>query len=113
RQLMNEGGNVGLAISERRDVKTEALNAVVEVSTKPPLLHLLLEGPQGGAHEPGVDADLGGSADPHELAVLQEPQELGLNAHRHLSDLVQEERPTAGGLHFATGALAGSRKRPF
>ncbi|MNN84841.1 hypothetical protein D3C81_2020490 [compost metagenome] len=44
----------------------------------------------GGADHPHVEVDLLVAADPAEAAVLQEAQQLGLQARAHLADAVEE-----------------------
>src|SRR5208283_4613843 len=58
-----------------------------------------------------VGLDLRGPADAHEAKVLQEAEELGLHRHRHLSDLVEEERAPRGGLDLPLHELARAGER--
>ena len=52
--------------------------------------------------------DLGLAADAAELALLEDAEELGLDAGRHLADLVEEERAAVGELEAARAAVAGA-----
>ena len=61
----------------------------------------------GGADHAHVRVDGIRSADPLELAVFDDPQQLLLGGQRHGGDLVQEQR-AAVGLLEAAGAAAGS-----
>src|SRR5207249_1983371 len=66
----------------------------------------LIDGTQGGANDSRVDNDLGGPPNAHEFAIFEKAQELGLDGHRHLADLVQEKRAPVRRLDLSSGALA-------
>ena len=57
----------------------------------------------------------GGAAPPHpgELAVLQKPEQLGLQRRRQIPHLVEEDRPLAGQFHAARLGLGRAGERPF
>ena len=62
-------------------------------------------------HQPDVDADRPGAAEPLELLLLQHAQQLRLQLQRNVADLVQEQRAAVRELE-ATDALrdrAGER----
>ena len=63
----------------------------------------------GGADEAEVDGHGLGSAQAAHHALLEDPQELRLEVHRHLGDLVQEQRPAVG--FFEQSHLLGGRTR--
>ena len=48
------------------------------------------------------------TAEPGELAILQDVQQLGLQRGRHLADLVQEDRAVVGELELAWLCLQGA-----
>ncbi len=72
--------------------------AVEEILPEPPGLDVRLQVPVGR----GDDADVGVAgarlADPLEVLLLQEAQQLGLQRRRDLADLVEEQRPPLGHL---------------
>src|SRR5262249_61018428 len=60
-----------------------------------------------------VDADRPLAADPLELALLQQPQQLGLHRRRHVADLVEEQRAAVGLLELAEMSCRGAGERAF
>ena len=64
----------------------------------------------------GDDADTGGdrrvAADPLELSLLQEPQELGLRGRGHVAHFVQKERAAVGLFELADAAAVGAGEGP-
>ena len=105
-ELLDERADVGVSIAERRHGQGDPLNAVVEVGPEAARLDLLVQRAKRGADEACVDADLRVASDPHEPAILQEAQQLGLHGQRHLADLVEEERPAGRRLDLALRSLA-------
>ena len=89
------------------DVKPE-----VEVVPETPGLHLLLEIPLGGAHDPHVDGEVLVSADPPERPLLDRAQQLALHARRDLAYFVQEQRPPVSGLEKPPLRLDRAGERP-
>ena len=55
----------------------------------------------GGGDDPDVDLDGGVGANPLELALLEDAQQLGLGAQRHLADLVEEDGALVGAFEAA------------
>ncbi len=51
--------------------------------------------PVGGGDDANVGAQDARAAEPHELALLEHAQQLGLDGRNHLADLVEEEHATA------------------
>lgn len=92
-EIVDEWSDVRRAITQRRYAQRDSLNAIVNVRAKPTALHLILERPQRGADDPRVHFDLVASADAHEATVFEKAQKLCLRCGRHLSDLVEKQRP--------------------
>src|SRR3954453_10735202 len=65
--------------------------AVVKVFPEPALPHQLAEVTMSRADDADVDRDLPAAADPLDHPLLQEAQQLGLQPHRQVADLVQEQ----------------------
>ena len=55
-----------------------------------------------------VDVDRAVAAEPRELAVLQDVQQLGLQRRRHLADLVEHDRAVLRELELADARSAGA-----
>jgi len=66
------------SLPQRRGVDREDVQALVEVITEPMLVHHLDEVPVRRGHQTDVDLDRPGTADAHELLLLQHAEELRL-----------------------------------
>src|SRR5580658_1168822 len=53
------------------------------------------------------------TAQPAYFRLLDHAQQLGLRGERHLSDLIEQERPVLGLFETSEAACSGARKRPF
>ena len=62
----------------------------------------------GGGEDAHVHLYRRGAAQPVDLPLLQRAQQLGLQAHVHLADLVQQQGAAVGGLEFADAARHGA-----
>src|SRR5262249_23191396 len=67
----------------------------------------------GRGNDPDVDLDRLRPADALELALLEHAQELDLNVHRHLPDLIQEDRASLGQFESPDPPLDRSGERAF
>ena len=75
---------------------------VEQVLAELALLHHLAQVDVGGGDDPHVDLDRLHAAEPHELALLDHAQQLGLRLERDVADLVEED-----------GALVGEIEQPL
>ena len=75
--------------------------AVVEVLAEAPLLHHLAEVHVGGGDDPHVHLDVLDAAQPHELPLLHDAQQLRLGLERDVADLVEEDAALVGQLEEA------------
>src|SRR5439155_25580062 len=82
---------------------------VIQVLAEAPRLHLGLEVLVGGREDAHVDLQGAVAADPLELALLQDAQDLGLRLRPHVADLVEEERPAVGDLELALARRASDQ----
>jgi len=76
---------------ERRDNDREDVQAVVEIIPELPVGHQCRKIAIGRGDHTDIDRERLGAADPLQLPVLQDPQELDLHVHRQLGDLVEED----------------------
>jgi hypothetical protein len=97
------------AIAERRQADREDAEPIEEVLAGAPRLHLVLELPVRRDDDADVDLPVARVAHGPDLALLQDAQQLRLQARRRLRDLVQEERAAVGDLEEAL--LVGDRAR--
>src|SRR5205814_822616 len=79
----------------------------------PALAHLLREIGGGRGEDAGVDRDGARRAEPADLAVDEDAQELHLELERQLADLVEEQRAAVGGLEQADAVGRGIREGAF
>ncbi len=95
------------------DVNRKDVETIVEVGAKA----LLLDHPRKihvrGGDETGVGMDRSRAAEPLELPLLQNAQQLGLQLQRRLPNLVEEDRPSAGQLEPADSLGDGARECTF
>src|SRR5579862_1391383 len=75
------------------------------------LLALRIEVAMRGRDHPYVDRNRLRRSDRTHLALLQNAKELHLQRHRHVADLVQEQRPAVGRLEQAFVRLYGASER--
>ena len=87
-----EEGDVRGALAERGQRHRDRVDPEVEVLAEAALADRGLGIEVGRADEPEVHGHDPGAAEPPHRAVLEHPQELGLEIRRHLGDLVEEQR---------------------
>src|SRR5882724_10336854 len=88
-------------LAQRRQQDRDDVQPVVQVLAEAPRLHLGLEVLVGGREDAHVDLQGAVAADPLELALLQDAQDLGLRLRPHVADLVEKECPAVGDLELA------------
>ena len=87
------------------------VEAVVKIRSKTAGLHIALEVARGRRHDPNVEVAGTVLADPPDLALLQRPEQLGLERRRQISDLVEEDGAALGLLEQALAVPVGPGKR--
>ena len=92
-EVLDEGREVLEAAAQRRELDRDDVEAVEEVLAELVPLDGVLEVEVGGRDDLRVGLDGLRPADALELLVLDDAQELGLDAERGLADLVEEDRP--------------------
>ena len=83
------------------------VTAVKKVQPKRSVCHLIAKVAVGHRNHPRLDGPGFVSAHPHERAVLQDLQQLGLDANIQAAYLIQEQGPAVS--LFQTAALGGMR----
>src|SRR5262249_26338853 len=86
--------------------------AIIEVLPEAALGDLGGEVPVRRRHDPHVDPARPAVADRHDLALLEDAEELRLHRRRHLADLVEEDRALLGGLEESPPVLRRAGKGP-
>ena len=105
-QHFDQRGDVAAALAQRRHAHRQHVQAVVQVFAELAGLHQRLQIAAGGGDHARVKAHQLVAAQRLGLAVLQRAKQLGLQAWRHVADLVQKQRAAVGQLEFADAALA-------
>ena len=90
--------NVVLARSQRRQLNWKDVDAVIQVIPKIAVGYHRFKIPVGGTDQANVDGLRARVTDCLEFALLDKPEELGLRRHGNVANLIQEQRPTVGGL---------------
>src|SRR5437660_4848564 len=100
-EVAHQGRNVLGPLAERRGMDREHVQPVVEIVPEPLLFHHPKEVAVRRGDEAHVDLDGLRTADPLELLLLQDAQQLRLELERDLADLVEEQRAAVGHLEAA------------
>src|SRR5436305_15247410 len=99
-------------LAQRRQRYRDDVQAIEEVLAERPFADPFFQIAVGGGDQPDVRLDRPRGAHALELALLEDAQQPGLERRRDLADLVEEERPSLGGLDAADLPLDGARERP-
>src|SRR5207249_6134574 len=110
-EIVNEERDILRAFAQGRQMHREDIQPVIEVLPELPLGHGPGQVPVGRSNDADIDRYSLASADPLELVLLEDAQELDLHLRRHLSDLIQKDGPAAGELKAAEASLGRARER--
>ena len=113
-KLLHHQKQVISPLRQGRDGHRQGVEPVVQVPAEGALFHPALQVLVGGGHDPHVDGDDAGAAHPHDLPLLEDPQQLHLEGGAHALHLVQKQRAPVGDLHQAQpAALFGAGEGPL
>ncbi|MNR25222.1 hypothetical protein D3C85_1423600 [compost metagenome] len=84
------------AFAQGREHHTDAIDPVEQVLAKVFFLHQTLEVAVGGADQRDIDVLLFASAQGRDLAILQHPQQSGLQGQWHVADFIEEQGAAMG-----------------
>src|SRR5688572_13794264 len=98
------------SFAKGRDDDAHAVEAKVQIRAERSDRGEALEIAVRRGHEADVDALRLHASDAHDLAALEDAEELRLRHERHLADLVEKHGPRIGGLEQAGLRLMGARK---
>src|ERR1017187_1083825 len=84
---------------------------IVQVGAELPLLHHGRQIAAGSRYQPDIDLDRVSAAQPLELLLLQDPQQLGLQLRRDVAHLIQEQGALVRHFEAAGPARDGARER--
>ena len=97
-EMLDEQRDVLAPLAQRGQVDVHDVEPVVEVFAERALDHQVLQVLMRGRDHARVDLDRVGAADGPHLLLLQHAQQLDLQAHRHVADLVEQQRAAVRGL---------------
>ena len=86
---------------------------MIQVGAKAPLHHLLTQVAVGGRQHPHINPQAAIVADALNIAILQHPQQLGLERQRKLANFIEEQRPVVRHFKFTAAVADRPGKRPF
>ena len=110
-EVLHEQRDVVLALAQRRQLHGDDVQAVEQVLAEPALLHHVAQVDVGRGDDAHVHLDRLDAAEPHELALLNHAQQLGLRVERDVADLVEEDRALVGQLEEALLRIDGAGER--
>jgi hypothetical protein len=100
-EVLDECGNVLAPLAERRHVDRHDVEPIVEVLAERALAHGAPQIHVGRRQDPHIDRHGAHPAQPLDLALLQDAQELRLQVEPQGADLVEEHRAAVGELEAA------------
>ena len=106
--MLRELDHVGRAIAQRRDFQVHHVEAEQQVFAEACLAHRLRQIAVRGGDDADVDRHRLGAADAVDHPLLDRAQQLGLQAHVHFGDFVEQQRAAVGLLEFADAAGDGA-----
>ncbi len=89
------------------------IQAVIKVRAKTAFADCLVQRTIGRRNDPHIDRDFRVGADRAQRAALQHVQKFRLKGQRQIVHVVEEQRPTVGGLEKPFTMRDGARKRPL
>ena len=112
-EVVDELRNVLAPLAKRGYYDRKRRQAVVQILAEFARSHRRLQIPVGGRDHLQVHRDRGRAADPLQLALLQDPQQLGLQCRRHVGDLVQQDRTAVRAFEVPDSAARRTGERPL
>src|SRR3569623_774270 len=94
-QLHEQGRNVLAPFSQGRQPQRDGIEPVEQVGPEPPGRHLRLERQLAGSNEPYIERHPLVDAERHDRAVLDDPQQLGLQVETDRADFVEQHGAAA------------------
>ena len=102
-QRIRQRHDIQCTFAQWLPVHGEDCQPVVQVFTEFVFPHVIGQIPVGGGNNPYIQGDGLATTDPLNLALLQHPQQLGLQARIHFRNLIQQDGATVGLLELARG----------
>src|SRR5258707_5156353 len=109
--MRKQRGNVFAAIAQRRQLKVNCLEAVIEIFSEAAFADKGEEVHVGGRDDADVDFNLLSAAEAHEFALLNDAEKLGLRFRTDGGDFVEEDRALIGDFEKAFFGSHGAGER--
>ena len=108
--MLDQQGKILQALAQRWQAQPYSLQTVGQILTEFPLLRQAVDIAIGRGDDAGVSGEGALPSQAVKGFFLQHPEELGLHVHRHIANLIQQERPGARQLKFPGVALPRPRE---
>ena len=105
--------NVAFALAQRRHLQIDDVDAIEQVLTESSAFDFRFQHPVGGADYAHFNFLVFLGADPAELAVLQQLQQLGLQTQVEFGDFVEKQRAAMGQFHAPRLRSVGAGESAF
>src|SRR5579863_5665309 len=105
--MLGERDNIGAPLAQRRQRNAHHVEPVIQIFAKYFFADRRFQVAIGSGENAEITANGLRPADPLEGMLLQNPQQLGLEIRRELTDFVEEDGAGLG--HFKTTGLAADR----
>ena len=92
-KCLASNGTSTCALAQRRHLNRKDVETIEEVGPERAAAHVFVQVPVGRRNHPDVDLRRLRRAEPLELLLLQDAQQLHLDVGRQLPDFVEENRP--------------------
>lgn len=112
-KVLHEQRNVFAALPKRRKPKIQNVQPVEKVPTEGPAQRSLTKVSVRSGHNPNIDPDGLLTPNAHELALLQNPKQLGLGLKWHLADFIEKERSPVREFEKPLSRVDGTCKGAF
>src|SRR5216683_2401079 len=109
--MRKQRGNVFAAIAQRRQLKVNDVEAVIEIFSEAAFADKGEEVHVGGGDDADVDFNLLSAAEAHEFALLNDAEKLGLRFRTDGGDFVEEDRALIGDFEKAFFGSHGAGER--
>ena len=103
-EIFGEFDHVGRPLAQRRDFQVHDVEAEQQILAEGAFAHRLGQIAVGGGDDADIDRHRPRAADAVDHALLDGAQQLGLQPHVHLGNLVEQQRAAVGLLEFADAA---------
>ena len=111
--MIDKTGDVFFPVAQRRQINGNDVETIVEVLAEGALLESRAQILIRGGDDAHIDVYRFGTAQPLELALLQNTEQLDLYLRRHVADLVEKNRAAVGLFKLAGMRLRGAGEGTF